>query len=292
MTIQKSLGKNLDDRQTLSVFTRGGVNIDHSYLRFDLASIQDDQQKIESAELLLTAAGGWEAGGGIRLYGVPDAPVQWPEHLLVWDDKAPSYDGMDNEPLLVEMNVEPTADDTIIRVSSGPLTKFIANSPQPTITLILAGSGQQNSNKRAEFYSKEKLKAAPLLRVQVPQTPSAPVDPEAETWAKSVAEVREALAAMKRLDSDRAEQIVKLIEDGKFDQAKDQVKELVERNPEDPNAATSDRVDEGSVRTSQRGDWTSGSAPTSVVGCEHFPQKPARGRSRSLLDHRGAGMNL
>ena len=227
VTIQKGLGKNLDDRQTLSVFVRGGVDIDHSYLRFDLASVQSDKQNIESVELVLTVANKRPVGSNLQLHGVPQAPLEWPERELVWDINAPSFDGLNDEPLLATHTIGPATGENIVRFSSDSLTKFIVDSPLETVTLILAGSNPNNKKERVEFYSKEKLKAAPMLRLQIPQRPPPPVDVHAELAAETLVEVRRVIADLKRVDTERADTIIQLVEEGKFESALNQVKDLI-----------------------------------------------------------------
>lgn len=185
VTIRKGTTVNYGNKETISVWTRGGVEVEHTYIRFDLATIKSVKKTVNQAELILTVPGKRPLGSSIRLYGAKIKPkhMLWPEYKVVWI-RSPSDIGTDTSPDLVLDDFPVLAEQTVtevsnlkdrirIRFSSPALTKFVAESTQDAITLVLAGSDKEGREK-VEFVSSEDLKKqAPMLRVRFPEPPPA-----------------------------------------------------------------------------------------------------------------------
>ena len=160
---------------------RGDVENNHSYLRFDLASVEETRRWADSAELVLSVVGqARPVGATVRVYAV-NAGL-WPEERIEWT-KSYSPRGLDSLPLLAEITVGPDADAkdvgaNVIRIASPQLAAAISKSKQDILTLVLAGSGADESMLR--FVSREQsASAAPRLEIHAPSNP--PVQPRGRT---------------------------------------------------------------------------------------------------------------
>ena len=61
---------------SIGIFQRSGVETNHSYLRFDLAPIEDVKSYVQSAELVLTVVGSERPTGAVvRVTGIAAMPV-------------------------------------------------------------------------------------------------------------------------------------------------------------------------------------------------------------------------
>lgn len=235
VTLRKGTTVNYGSSETLSVWTRGGVEVEHAYIRFDLGKIKSVKKTIVDAKLTLTVPKVRPIGSLIRLYGIPLKPKEmlWPEHKVVWSG-SPSDIGtatsppltLDKIPVLENQEIGKAAkakDELKIQFSSQDLVKFISQSPDDVITFALAGSAKE-TNEKIEFVSSEHdtLKAfAPTLRVRFPQPPP--------TKAKvDVAQIRETISRLKGMDTKPLERIINLIENDKIDEAVEASNQLVE----------------------------------------------------------------
>jgi hypothetical protein len=173
--VQKASKHKLGSNLSFGVRTRGGVESIHSYLRFDLASIEDTRRWADSAELVLSVVGDERpVGATLRVFVINMG--LWREDSIDWNDSySSSSRGIDSLPLLDEITVGPDADTrdagmNVIRLSSPKLAVAVANSSRDTITLVLAGSGPEESTLR--FVSREQsASAAPRLEIRMPSTP-------------------------------------------------------------------------------------------------------------------------
>jgi hypothetical protein len=169
---------------SIGIRSRGEIETNHSYLRFDLAAIEETREWADEAELVLSVIGDEPPiGASVRVFAV-NADM-WPEEKLDWK-KSFSHRGLDSLPLLAEYTVGPggnpqdenpqDGDDSsnvakhVIRITSTQLAGAIANSPHDTLTLVIAGSGMDDSILR--FASRESsASAAPQLAVRTPSQP-------------------------------------------------------------------------------------------------------------------------
>lgn len=169
--VQSGTGENFGSSPSIGIRRRGRVETNHSYLRFDLSSIEGVRKQAESAELLLSVVGDDRpVGTEIRVYAVADVGM-WPEQQLEWKVSF-SVRGLDELPLLAQETVTAEADSEgprVIRIRSRELAEFIAASDQDSITVVLAGAG--TANEMVRFVSRDATGAdaeAPRLRVLTP----------------------------------------------------------------------------------------------------------------------------
>jgi hypothetical protein len=161
-------------KPSIGVAMRKRVETHHSYLRFDLAKIEDVKSHVKTAGIILTPVGREPVVGAVvRVYGIADVPW-WPEEGLDWKNSFFSNKGFDSLPLLGQTTV--TADNAarvsgrhVIRVTGPEFAKFIAAAGD-TVTLAIAGSGSGAEPLR--FVSRESpVKSPPALLVHVPKNP-------------------------------------------------------------------------------------------------------------------------
>ncbi len=167
--VQSGSKDKLGLNPSIGIRRRGGKETNHSYLRFDLAPVEDVKKHIESAELVLTVVGGKHpVGAEIRVIGIPDVG-EWPEDRIEWRYSY-SDTGLEAYPLLAETTVRGetgAAGKNEIRLSSAELVQFIAGTPGDTVTLALAGAGPGSSMLR--FVSREQsAEEAPRLVIEAP----------------------------------------------------------------------------------------------------------------------------
>jgi serine/threonine protein kinase len=159
-------------RPSIGVASRKRVETHHSYLRFDLAKIENVKSHIESAGIILTLVAKEPAvGAEVRVYGMEDVAL-WPEQELDWKTSY-SPKRLDSLPLLGETTV--TAENAsqingraVVRVTGPEFAKFITSAGD-TVTMVIAGSGAGSQVLR--FFSRESpVKAPPALLIQAPKT--------------------------------------------------------------------------------------------------------------------------
>lgn len=164
-------------KPSFGIGSRNGVEMFHSYLRFDLADLQNVKNHVDSAELLLTFLGGNDVEVTMQVYGIADVGV-WPEQKLEWKNSY-SSEGLDRFPLLVTQTLKRSTAETfdgrkVARLSSPELANFIKVAEGETITFVLSGTGP--SDEALRFVSRENAKAnrPPILRLNVPVNPPEP----------------------------------------------------------------------------------------------------------------------
>ncbi len=164
-------------KPSIGIHKRGAIESHHSYVRFDLASIEEVRDELASAELVLTMVGrNRPVGATVRVYGiVSGGQPLWQEDgplSLVWAN-TPSSVGFQSQPLLgtatVSDQIDPRDDsNNAIRISSPELAAFIRDTDGDTITLALAGDS--NSRTPLRFVSREGSSTeAPRLEIEAPK---------------------------------------------------------------------------------------------------------------------------
>lgn len=157
----------------VAVQTRNGAELEHAYMRFDLAAIGKDRSKIQDAKLVLTLPSDeWPSDATLRLYGV-DTPAaeRWQESgrfALTWGNSY-SKRGLDSLPVLAEakLTAKENRNDRLVSIGGEVLTEFLRSAKSRSVTLILAGG--QADNSLLAFSSRERDPAeAPKLVVELP----------------------------------------------------------------------------------------------------------------------------
>jgi hypothetical protein len=176
--VQKGSGNRFGSNPSIGVRTRGGVETNHSYLRFDLSSIDESRQWTAAAELVLTCVESEPpVGATIRVYAVD--PMLWREDQLDWQ-LSPSSGGLDSLQPIAQITIEEPVDrqgddprgggPNVIRIASAGLARAIARADRGTLTLVLTGSHGDDSTLR--LVSREhSASAAPKLLIQSPVRP-------------------------------------------------------------------------------------------------------------------------
>ena len=172
--VQSGGSEKLGLNQSIGIRQRGGVETNHSYIRFDLAPIEDVKKHVRSAELILSVVGSQRPiGSVIKVIGIADVG-DWPEDAIEWKYSF-SKKGLDPYPLLAKVAVTRESDPrdagrNVIRISSPELAKFIADGAGDLVTLALAGSAKGNAMLR--FISREQSpEQAPSLVIEAPREP-------------------------------------------------------------------------------------------------------------------------
>ncbi|QDT03562.1 Serine/threonine-protein kinase StkP [Rubripirellula lacrimiformis] len=171
--VQNSGSDKLGERTTIGLRTRNGIEVTHSYLRFDLSQLKDTRAKIDKAGLILTVVGSKRpVDATIRVYGISEVG-KWDESKLEWES-TPSWDKAVKQihqyPLLAEVTVDEMPadvdrDKNQIRISDPRLAKFLAEEGD-LVTFGLAG---EHGSMGMRFVSREKSSQdAPQLLVEVP----------------------------------------------------------------------------------------------------------------------------
>ncbi len=175
--VQIGTKQKLGLKPSIGIQKRGKIESHHSYIRFDLSTIEEVAHEVESAELVLTMVGrARPVGATIRLYGMSlkNQPL-WLEEgprSLTWD-MTPSKQGLQSLPLLGSTTVTAKIDprdkpQNAVRISGPKLSAFIRDSGSDTITLVLAGDS--NSKSPLRFVSREGAAGnAPALEIRAPK---------------------------------------------------------------------------------------------------------------------------
>ncbi|WP_372721735.1 protein kinase [Novipirellula sp.] len=157
----------------VAVQARNGAELEHAYMRFDLAKVGKDRSKIQDAKLVLTLPSDeWPSDATLRLYGV-DTPAaeRWQESgrfALTWGNSY-SKRGLDSLPVLGEakLTAKDNRNDRLVSIGGEVLTEFLRSAKSRSVTLILAGG--QADNSLLAFSSRERDPAeAPKLVVELP----------------------------------------------------------------------------------------------------------------------------
>ncbi len=168
-------GGQLGENITVVVQTRGEVDVQHSYLRFDLNDIKQDSSVVSNAELVLSLPGGPPPVGSIvRVYGVPEEyPDAWSEvgpQTLYWDNST-SRSNLEGISLLAEVELSSEENSPTVRIHDQRLTDFIQSIHEKFVTLVLAGGSP--GNKPLHFVSREGgQELAPALDLVIQDNPN------------------------------------------------------------------------------------------------------------------------
>ena len=181
-TVKKSssVRDQLGIKPTLSVQMRGDVEIQHSYMRFDLSKIatqgggkegkKNSDRKTGKAALVLFLADHKKVpGGSIRLYGISTPESQlWGETgrtSINWNNSYSKAD-LAGLPLLAELSIPKNHTGPTLTISSDELANLVRTASQKSVTLVIAG--KSSGNAPMNFVSREGDKEhAPALIVQV-----------------------------------------------------------------------------------------------------------------------------
>lgn len=172
--VQKSGSQKLGLKPSIGIGTRGGVETEHSYLLFDLASIGDLKKHVQSAQLILTLLGREQPKDlEIRVYGIADLGV-WQEEILEWENSY-SRDGIASLSLLAEFTSGDEKLATLqnrmyVRISTPDLARFVAADGGDVVNLVIAGSASDTETVR--FISRNFTSGTPpTLRLEIPINP-------------------------------------------------------------------------------------------------------------------------
>ncbi len=152
-----STQEHLGDSISVQIQTRSGIDIQHSYLRFDLEGVRKKLNRADDVRLLLTVPkDGAPIGSIVRVYGVPPQyPDNWREvgpGSMNWGNSI-SKVGLEAVPLLAEFEVNDATESFQLSITDPRLTAFVQDTPEDFVTLILAG-GSPN-DKPLYFVSRE-----------------------------------------------------------------------------------------------------------------------------------------
>ncbi|MEM6473068.1 MAG: protein kinase [Planctomycetota bacterium] len=161
-------------KPSLVVQTRNNRQIQHAYLRFIVESIRGSRggrgggfgnrgntNPIERVQLKLSVLE-ISSPATIRVFGFDDRVSDvWPEDRLVWSNSL-SSEGIGTLPMLADVTVEP--DEKEVSIESVELTRFIAESKNRSVTLILTGS---SGTELVSFAAKESVQRPPTLVISV-----------------------------------------------------------------------------------------------------------------------------
>lgn len=180
-TVKKggSTRDTLGTKPFVAVQMRGGIPIQHSYLKFNLEKItpekkgdrKNSKRKTGRVALMLRASGNQSpAGGEISVYGASNEDAQvWEESGVRAIHWKVSYSdaGLSQLPLLAVLTIPDDQEkESLIRITSPELADFIRNSPGRRTTLVL--EGQSDSRFPLAFVSSEgDRENAPALIVEI-----------------------------------------------------------------------------------------------------------------------------
>jgi|GEM_PF-1177465 len=162
----EQLGQDL----SIAVQTRGQVDIQHSYIRFDRKAGKFNSQNIAGVELVLSLPGApAPAGSQLRVYGVPEeARDDWAESglkSLNWSNSL-SREPLTKIPLLAEITITGNDSATELRIRDERMTEFVGTIQEDFLTFVLAGGSLEN--KPMYFISREgDRERAPTLHIEV-----------------------------------------------------------------------------------------------------------------------------
>ncbi len=160
------------DSNSIAIQTRSGVDIQHSYVRFDLEDVRKKLDRAGDVALLLAVPGdGVPVGSVIRVYGVPAKyPDNWREvgpGSMHWGNSISEL-GLESVPFLAEFIVTANNTSPRLRISDPRLTEFVRDVEEDFVTLILAGGSPDN--KALHFVSREGARdQAPALDFDILQ---------------------------------------------------------------------------------------------------------------------------
>ena len=168
--VKKGSGDFLGAKPTLGVQSRGGIETNHTYLRFDLVNIKDRVKEIRDARLVLHVVGGkTPAGAELRLLGM-NSSIMWPEHGIKWTNSA-SANGLQGFSPITQTTVGSGASSGqsppgVISFGGTALTEYLQKAGD-TVTFAIAGHWEE---RLLRFNSRERSpEQAPALQIVVPE---------------------------------------------------------------------------------------------------------------------------
>ena len=195
-TVKRGLGirNTLGKKPNLAIQTRGNLEIQHAYIRFDLDYLhpegerpqrgpgsrgrgnqqssggnkkKDQHRPTGNVELVLHSVDGSARGAHIRVYGAdnPNSELWMDEgpYAISWT-KSFSNEGLESLALLADV---PNAklEGNIFTVSTDKLSNFVRTTQLSTVTLIIAGG---KNNQAIQFVSRDgNVDRAPVLMVEL-----------------------------------------------------------------------------------------------------------------------------
>ncbi len=173
-TVKRSASsrEQLGNAISIAVQTRGTLDIQHSYIRFDLQESHKQLTDAADVSLVLTIPGdGAPAGSSVRVYGIPEKyPDTWQEtgpRSMNWDNSI-SGAGLDSIPLLAEVTLEGN-EGSSLRITDPRMTEFVREIGEEFVSFVLAGGSP--GNKPLHFVSREgSPDQAPMLEFDVLQS--------------------------------------------------------------------------------------------------------------------------
>jgi serine/threonine protein kinase len=162
--VQSGSAEKFGENITIGIRSRGGVEVNHSYLRFKLKGADVPLDKLVDARVSVNVVGKWPVGAKLRLFGV-NKSLDWPESQIMWKNSF-SAQNLGDLLLLAETTVSgPATADNWVQIGSPELADFIRQGKFESLTLILAG---EFGDQMLRLSSKEKnLEMAPKLELSL-----------------------------------------------------------------------------------------------------------------------------
>ncbi len=161
--------EQLGNAISIAVQTRGALDVQHSYIRFDLKESHKRLNDAADVSLVLTIPGeGGPEGATVRVYGIPEQyPDNWQEigpRSMNWDNSI-SGAGLDSIPLLAEVTLTGN-EGSSLRITDPRMTEFIRGVGEEFVSFVLAGGSP--GNKPLHFVSRDgSSEQAPMLEFDV-----------------------------------------------------------------------------------------------------------------------------
>ena len=175
--VQNGSGGKQGSKPSLGIRSRGGIESNHSYLRFDLADIKGIRKEITDARLVLNIVAGKSAPGAeLRLIGI-DGVGLWPEDSIEWRNSPSSEKAtkpLEDFPTIAQTSTDldtatSASDPGTVFIGGPGLVDFLRNA-EDTVTFAIAGSWDE---KLLRFISRERSpELAPTLQIVVPESSS------------------------------------------------------------------------------------------------------------------------
>ncbi|KAA1258867.1 Serine/threonine-protein kinase PknB [Rubripirellula obstinata] len=170
--VQEGSNDNMGLRPSLGVRTKGGTEVNHTYLRFDISQLKGSGDQIQDARLVLNLFGGKQpVGATVRVIGIKDAGL-WPEDRIAWinspsNEKLPKP--LSKFPVLVKTTLTKAALDKHpgqVHLGGPKMVDFLRQE-KDTVTFAIAGKWDE---RLLRFKSRERsLEESPLLQIVVPE---------------------------------------------------------------------------------------------------------------------------
>ena len=170
--VQEGSNDHLGLRPSLGVRTKDGVEINHTYLRFDLSDLKGFGNEIQDARLVLNIFGGKQPiGATLRVIGIKKVGL-WPEDRISWlnspsNEKSPKP--LSKFPVLLNATLSEASLNEHpgqIHLGGPKLVEFL-RTEKDTTTLAIAGEWDE---RLFRFMSRERSKkSSPMLQIVVPE---------------------------------------------------------------------------------------------------------------------------